>query len=123
MSSSGAETQVPNYYAEHIEKTSELLKKNKLPSGVMVDCSHGNSKKDFNKQVLVMHSLCEQIAGGSRNIVGAMIESHLKEGSQSIDNKPLEYGKSITDACVSWEITVPMLEELAEAVETRRNRT
>jgi 3-deoxy-7-phosphoheptulonate synthase len=87
----------------------------------MVDCSHGNSSKDHKKQPLAAQSVADQIAEGSEAVSGVMLESHLVEGSQSY--KPdgsAVYGKSITDACMSWEQTEPVLETLAKAVQKRR---
>ena len=87
----------------------------------MVDCSHGNSLKDFRKQPLVTQSLAEQMSNGSRSITGVMVESHLVEGRQDAKpGQPLTYGQSITDACVNWATTDAMLDELAEAVRARR---
>ncbi len=92
-----------------------------LPAKVMVDCSHGNSQKDFRRQPDVARSLAEQVAGGSTAIMGVMLESHLVEGRQDlVEGSPLTYGQSITDACISLEDTVPVLESLAEAVRKRR---
>lgn len=112
----------PNYDEATVNDLGTQIDKNKLPSRLMIDCSHGNSQKDFRKQPLVIQSVAEQVAKGSKYILGVMIESHLKEGNQSIDAKPLEYGQSITDACVSWETTVPMFDALTEAVKQRKNR-
>jgi 3-deoxy-7-phosphoheptulonate synthase len=110
-----------NFDAESIQNvTSQLAARGLVPT-VMVDCSHGNSLKDYRKQPLVSKSVAEQIQAGSRSVTGVMIESHLVEGRQ--DAKPgaeRVYGQSITDACVSWETTVAMLDELAEAVRVRR---
>jgi 3-deoxy-7-phosphoheptulonate synthase len=86
----------------------------------MIDCSHGNSNKDYRQQPAVCRAIAEQVAAGSRAIFGLMIESNLVEGNQKLGDGPLTYGQSITDACVSWESTVPMLDELAAAVRTRR---
>ena len=87
----------------------------------MVDMSHGNSSKQFKKQLIVNQDLCNQISSGSKNIIGVMIESNLIEGNQSSDNKNnLEYGRSITDACVGWEDTEIMLNLLSSAVKNRR---
>jgi 3-deoxy-7-phosphoheptulonate synthase len=86
----------------------------------MVDCSHGNSLKDHTKQGLVARSICEQVASGSWQIFGAMLESHLVEGRQ--DYAPGDaavYGQSITDACISLEQTEPLLEQLATAQQQR----
>ena len=87
----------------------------------MVDMSHGNSSKQFKKQLIVNQELCNQVSSGSRNIIGVMIESNLIEGNQSSDKKDkLEYGQSITDACVGWEDTEVMLNLLSSAVKNRR---
>jgi 3-deoxy-7-phosphoheptulonate synthase len=83
--------------------------------------SHGNSSKQFKKQLIVNQDLCNQISSGSKNIIGVMIESNLFEGNQSSDKKDkLEYGQSITDACVGWEDTKVMLNLLSSAVKNRR---
>src|SRR5436309_10525304 len=110
----------PNYGAEHIAKVCGRLAAKGLRESVMVDCSHGNSLKDHLKQADVASAVCEQIASGSRQIFGAMIESHLVEGRQ--DYVPGEipvYGQSITDACLSFAQTEPLLEQLAEAQQAR----
>jgi 3-deoxy-7-phosphoheptulonate synthase len=110
-----------NFDVEAIANVTGQLAARGLPPTVMVDCSHGNSLKDYRKQPLVSQSLAEQIRVGSRAVTGLMIESHLIEGRQDV--KPgaeLKYGQSITDACVSWETTVEMLDELAGAVRVRR---
>ncbi len=111
----------PNYDAEAVANVVAQLKAKNLPPYVMIDCSHGNSLKDFRKQPGVAASIAEQIAGGSKAIAGVMIESHLVEGRQ--DTKPgvpLTYGQSITDACINWNTTVTVLDQLAEAVRKRR---
>ena len=110
----------PNFDAQSVTATCDALEKARLSRKVMVDCSHGNSQKDYKKQPLVSASIAEQIVAGSEQVFGVMIESHLQAGNQSIDNVPLAYGQSITDACVSWDMTVPMLEQLAQAVQQRR---
>jgi 3-deoxy-7-phosphoheptulonate synthase len=110
----------PNYDADAIGAVVQRLEKANLPGRVMVDCSHGNSQKDHRKQSVVTDNLAEQIAGGSDAILGVMIESHLVEGRQDFDpTVPLHYGQSITDACVSWEQTEPMLRRLADAMAGR----
>lgn len=92
-----------------------------LPELVMVDCSHANSRKDPKRQVDVARSLAEQISGGDRRIMGAMLESHLVGGRQDIlPGKPLTYGQSITDACMGWDETETSLNLLADAVRARR---
>jgi 3-deoxy-7-phosphoheptulonate synthase len=113
----------PNYDKETIKSTAAALEKAGLRRGLMVDCSHGNSNKDFRRQPLVARALAEQIASGERDVIGVMLESNLVEGNQQIvPGKPLTYGQSVTDACISWDSTVPVLEELAQAIRTRRAR-
>ena len=111
----------PNYTREHVASTAESLNKNELPYKVMVDCSHGNSNKDYKRQSIVIDDVCQQICSGAKDLLGVMIESNLKAGNQSIFVTPLEYGKSITDACVDWEETRVMLEKLAQSVKAARN--
>jgi len=114
----------PNYEKEHIEKTRAGLIKAKLPENtIMVDCSHGNSRKQHRNQISVSADLANQIRAGDKSIVGLMIESNLVEGRQDVGPEgkdALVYGQSITDACVNWEDTVKMLEDLADAVRVRR---
>jgi 3-deoxy-7-phosphoheptulonate synthase len=111
----------PNYDAEHVAKVCSRLAAKGLPEGVMVDCSHGNSLKNHLKQVAVVESIAAQIAGGSPHIIGAMLESHLVEGRQDyVPGEPCVYGQSITDACISFEQTEPLLHTLARARCTRR---
>lgn len=111
----------PNYSAADVEATCQLLKKNGLPEQVMIDVSHANSSKQHARQITVSHEVAEQIAGGDRRITGLMIESHLNEGRQDIvAGQTLAHGISVTDACISMEQTVPVLQELAAAVRTRR---
>jgi 3-deoxy-7-phosphoheptulonate synthase len=87
----------------------------------MVDCSHANSQKNHERQMLVAGELASQIAAGERRVSGVMIESALKGGRQDIvPGRPLVYGQSVTDACISWDDTVPVLETLAQAVRDRR---
>ncbi len=111
----------PNYEKVHVDYAAEALKPHNLPHKVMIDCSHGNSSKDYKKQTVVIEDICQQVNAGSDNIFGVMIESNLKEGNQSIFVTPLEYGKSITDACVGWQETVEMLDKLAQAVKAQRH--
>ncbi|KAI8137643.1 3-deoxy-7-phosphoheptulonate synthase [Fennellomyces sp. T-0311] len=113
----------PNYSAEHVATAKAALEKAKLRPNVMIDCSHGNSNKDHNNQPLVSKNLGEQIIAGEEHIIGLMIESHLNAGKQSVPAEGpanLKYGVSITDACVNFDTTVSMLEELAQAIKTRR---
>jgi len=110
----------PNYDQEHIAKVCERLGAKGLRQTVMVDCSHGNSHKDHLRQPEVADAIAGQIASGSRQIFGAMIESHLVEGRQDyVPGKPAVYGQSITDACLSIEQTEPLLETLARARRAR----
>jgi 3-deoxy-7-phosphoheptulonate synthase len=103
----------PNYSPEDIAAAEQMLSKAGLTPTVMVDCSHGNSEKDFRRQPLVLKSVVDQIAAGNRTISGVMIESYLKEGNQPMpkDLAPLTYGVSITDSCIGWETTVETLRE------------
>ena len=111
----------PNYEATDIEAATKALKQKAVNSRLMIDCSHGNSRKNHHKQVDVLDNLNQQIAAGSQQIVGVMIESHLVAGNQSITNNGnLVYGQSITDACVDWETTETMLHSLANSVAAGR---
>ncbi len=111
----------PNYDAAALECAAAGLRAAGLRDRLMVDCSHGNSRKDYKRQPEVARDLCGQIAAGSHVVAGVMLESHLKEGKQNHnDETPLVYGQSITDACMSWEMTEPLLHEFAEAVRRRR---
>ena len=112
-----------NYHAEAIEAAAAALAKDGLPARVMVDCSHGNSNKDYRRQGEVAAQVAEQLRGGSRHVMGVMIESHLVAGSQKIPNdlsqldvKALTYGQSITDACIDLGSTRELLAQLAAAV-------
>jgi|SRR5579872_5287632 3-deoxy-7-phosphoheptulonate synthase len=110
----------PNFGAEHIAKVCARLASKGLHERVMVDCSHGNSHKDHLKQADVVADVSAQIAGGSRQIFGVMLESHLVEGRQDyVPGRQAVYGQSITDACLSLAQTEPLLERLAEAQRTR----
>lgn len=108
----------PNYSAEHVQAAASKLSSLGLNSRVMVDCSHGNSNKDYRKQADSLASVAEQLRAGSKHLLGVMIESHLVAGNQSIpdDLCQLTYGQSITDACVDFETTKTLLRSLAEAV-------
>jgi 3-deoxy-7-phosphoheptulonate synthase len=113
----------PNYGPEQVREVSERLAARGLCSGVMIDCSHGNSEKDHRRQAAVARSIAEQVAGGSWRIFGAMLESHLVEGRQEYTpGREAVYGQSITDACLSIEQTEPILAELAEAQQKRGTR-
>ena len=111
----------PNYGAEFVSESATRIQKAGLASRLVIDCSHGNSSKDHRRQPLVATEIAAQVAQGSTIIAGVMIESHLIEGRQDWKG-PTEstYGCSITDACISFEQTVPVLAELAAAVRQRR---
>ena len=94
---------------------------------VMVDCSHGNSGKSHDRQPDVVRDVAAQVGGGSRQIFGVMIESHLVAGAQAFkpgitDRRTLRYGQSITDACIGWDESKALLGELAQAVRKRRGK-
>jgi 3-deoxy-7-phosphoheptulonate synthase len=112
----------PNYAAADVQSACEVLAASGLEQKVMIDVSHANSSKQYLRQIEVTHDVAHQVAGGDRRIMGVMIESHLREGRQ--DLKPgvvLQPGVSITDACISWEQTEPLLHHLAQAVRLRRS--
>jgi 3-deoxy-7-phosphoheptulonate synthase len=110
----------PNYDADHIAKVCARLASKGLHERVMVDCSHGNSHKEHQRQANVAAAIAEQIASGSPLIFGAMLESHLVEGRQDyVPGQPAVYGQSITDACLSLAQTEPLLELLANAQQKR----
>ena len=115
-------TDGPNFSAAHVCAAAESLKKNSLPPHLMVDCSHANSGKDATRQPAVAADLAAQIAGGERAIMAVMIESNLLGGSQDYQTRPLVHGRSITDACLAWEQTLPVLDSLAQAVRARRKK-
>ena len=106
----------PNYDAETVAKVEEELEKNRLPANIMIDCSHANSSKDPGRQPEVMLDIARQIESGNRSIVGAMIESNLHFGNQSIpaDLSQLKYGVSVTDGCLDWERTEQVLREVRD---------
>lgn len=105
----------PNYDEKSLNEITGDLIQHQLPPYLMVDCSHDNSQKNHLAQADVLENLCEQIKHGNQNIKGIMLESHLHAGRQSLSStQPLTYGQSITDACLSWDQTVPLLEKLAQ---------
>ena len=100
----------PNFESEHVKRISSELQQCNLPHKVMIDCSHGNSNKDFRKQSEVLKNIASQISNGEKNILGVMLESHLKEGNQKLLKKEdLQFGRSITDACIDIETTKELL--------------
>jgi 3-deoxy-7-phosphoheptulonate synthase len=115
----------PNYDAASVAAACKELEASKLPATLMVDCSHANSSKQHEKQVEVARDIAGQVAGGSRHVFGLMVESHLNAGAQKFtpgkdDAKALEYGKSITDACLGWNDSLDVLDILSAAVLKRR---
>jgi len=112
----------PNYDAASVQKACEELGAAGLPASLMIDFSHANSSKKYERQLVVGHDVAGQIARGNRAISGVMIESHLKEGRQDVlPGQQLTFGQSVTDACIGWEDTRTLLEELATAVHQRRS--
>jgi 3-deoxy-7-phosphoheptulonate synthase len=106
-----------NYDAASVQVALSALKQARLPRRLMIDASHGNSGKDHRRQPVVAREVAEQIAGGEHGIVGVLLESFLVDGRQDlVARDSLVYGQSITDACMGWEMTVPVLRELAAAV-------
>ena len=105
-----------------ITEVADKLKAKNLPEQLMVDCSHGNSKKDYRNQPAVVESLCEQLATGTKAIASVMIESHLVEGAQKLnpDLDKMTYGQSVTDQCIGWDTTEQVLEQLSQGVQARR---
>ena len=111
----------PNYSAADVDAACKVVQASGLEPWVMVDVSHANSSKQHQKQIEVSHDVAAQVAAGDKRIMGVMIESHLHEGRQDQKpGQPLQYGVSITDACISFEQTVPVLDALAQAVQQRR---
>jgi 3-deoxy-7-phosphoheptulonate synthase len=115
----------PNYDAASVAVACKDLVAAKLPATLMVDCSHANSSKQFEKQLDVARDVAAQIAAGSTSVFGVMVESHLQAGAQKFtpgkdDASELEYGKSITDACLGWDDSSQLLQVLSQAVKARR---
>ncbi|HEY3505506.1 MAG TPA: 3-deoxy-7-phosphoheptulonate synthase [Actinocatenispora sp.] len=114
----------PNYAAEHVEAALAELRAARLPERLIIDCSHGNSGKDHRRQPVVAADIAGQLTAGRTGISGVMLESFLVDGKQSLGIEggtgDLAYGQSVTDACMGWDMTVPVLRELAAAVRARR---
>jgi len=112
----------PNYLPEDIANTEEILKKNNSAPTIMVDCSHGNSSKDYRKQPDVLENVIGQVVNGNQSISGLMIESYLEEGNQKVpaDHSKLVYGVSITDACLGWQDTERILLEAHRRLRGRK---
>ncbi|NBY70970.1 MAG: 3-deoxy-7-phosphoheptulonate synthase [Betaproteobacteria bacterium] len=117
----------PNYDAASVDAACKDLAAAKLPASLMVDCSHANSSKQHEKQMEVARDIAVQMSGGSRQIFGVMVESHLQGGAQKYtpgkdDPAQLEFGKSITDACLHWEDSLQVVQVLSAAVQARRKK-
>ncbi|MCD6033262.1 MAG: 3-deoxy-D-arabinoheptulosonate-7-phosphate synthase, partial [Thermomicrobiales bacterium] len=111
----------PNYDSESVQRTLAALDAGGLPPRVMIDTSHGNSGKDFRRQPAVASAIVEQVAAGEPGIIGVMLESFLVDGRQDLsDGAHLTAGQSVTDACMGWDMTVPVLRDLTSAVRARR---
>jgi 3-deoxy-7-phosphoheptulonate synthase len=115
----------PNYDAKSVAEACADLEKSKLPQRLMVDCSHANSSKQHQRQLDVARDIAGQLREGSQQIFGVMVESHLNDGAQKFtpgkdDASKLEYGKSITDACLGWDDSLAVLDVLSAAVKSRR---
>jgi 3-deoxy-7-phosphoheptulonate synthase len=115
----------PNYDAASVAAACREIEAAKLSCRLMVDCSHANSSKQHQRQVEVARDIAAQVAGGSRCLFGAMVESHLNGGAQKFspgkdDPTHLTYGQSITDACIGWDDSVQVLDTLSAAVRQRR---
>ncbi len=111
-----------NYTADSVAQVYGQLEDAGLRPQVMIDCSHANSNKDYTRQPLVCRDVAAQIAKGDRRIIGVMLESNLVAGAQKlVPGQSLVYGQSITDACIAWDETLPLLRELAAAVRSARS--
>jgi len=111
----------PNYDQESVAEAANEMESAGLRPNLMIDFSHANSRKQHDKQIEVARDVASQIRRGNHNITGVMIESHLVAGRQDlIEGRDLVYGQSITDACINWDDSVPVLEQLAAAVRERR---
>ncbi|MCD1124688.1 3-deoxy-7-phosphoheptulonate synthase [Jinshanibacter sp. LJY008] len=111
----------PNYEAEHVQACEEQMRKAGLNPALMIDCSHGNSNKDFRRQADVVYSILEQIKAGNRSIIGMMLESNINEGNQSSEQPRANmcYGVSVTDACINWETTDTLLRKVHQELKEK----
>ncbi|ATZ46243.1 hypothetical protein BCIN_01g08780 [Botrytis cinerea B05.10] len=119
-------TKGTNFDAENVKLTKETLTKKDQKQAIMIDCSHGNSNKDHRNQPKVAQVVGDQLRAGEKSIIGVMIESNINEGNQKVPAEGpsgLKKGVSITDACINWESTVEVLEQLADAVRERRKHS
>ncbi|MDO9893790.1 3-deoxy-7-phosphoheptulonate synthase [Glaesserella parasuis] len=108
----------PNFEAQYVQECEQTLRKAGLPEAIMIDCSHGNSNKDYRRQPLVAENVLQQLVAGNQSIIGLMIESHLFAGNQSSEQpfEQMQYGVSITDACIDWQTTETLLTDFAETL-------
>lgn len=111
----------PNYAAEFVQQCEEELIKAGLESAIMIDCSHGNSNKDYRRQPIVAEDAVQQIVNGNRSIVGLMLESNLNAGNQSAEQPvcDMKYGVSITDACIDWQTTEQLLRKISDELKKK----
>lgn len=113
----------PNYEPEFVADAVNQLKAAEVQPRLMIDCSHANSSKNHERQMIVAQSIADQLARGSQHIMGAMVESHLVGGRQDVtSDQDLVYGQSITDACIDWDSSEKLLENLAQGVRARRKK-
>ena len=111
----------PNYDARSVQAACAELARAGLPERLMIDCSHANAGKQYQRQVDVARDIAAQLARGERRIIGVMVESHLVEGRQDLEaGRALRFGQSITDACLGWDDSRAVLEALGDAVKRRR---
>jgi 3-deoxy-7-phosphoheptulonate synthase len=112
----------PNYHAASVAETLARLRAAGLPERVVIDASHDNSGKDHSRQPEVVAAIAEQVAAGNAAVVGVMLESFIAAGRQDLERgTPLTYGQSITDACMAWDTTLLVIDQLAAAVRQRRD--
>lgn len=113
----------PNFDAANVKLAEDKLKKANLPPRIVIDCSHGNSNKDYKLQGVAFESAIQQVVDGNTSIVGMMLESHLSEGNQPIPSKleELKYGVSVTDKCIGWEETEKLILAAYEKLSQKKN--
>ncbi|MGX3066142.1 3-deoxy-7-phosphoheptulonate synthase [Ursidibacter arcticus] len=106
----------PNFESQYVQECEQALRKVNLPEAIMIDCSHGNSNKDYRRQAIVAENVLQQLLNGNKSIIGLMLESHLFAGNQSSEQpfEQMQYGVSITDACIDWQTTETLLTHFAE---------
>lgn len=111
----------PNYSAQDVAQCEQQMQQAGLRAALMVDCSHGNSNKDFRRQPVVAQAVTEQIKQGNQSIIGMMIESNINEGNQSSEQprSAMQYGVSVTDACINWQTTETLLEQIHHDLQGR----